>query len=527
MTALSHENSAEHPFTAFRASSERSIAARSRRARSGLLSLVLLVSLSGCQALTPRVAAPTPTPILLPAQPATPQPVAVPETTGMAATRPAASAAAEAVVATRPVAAGATVTATAAAADGLLALGTRAAIVLRAQAAADAAIVGQAPGSQVLWAYGRSPDGKWLWVSYDDAGRQAWVAAGHVKLIGDVQSLDVISPTTAAAVAATTSPQAAPRPAATAIPPRGKIAFQTAIGGAIYVVNADGTGLRQVAVGFDPALSPDGAQLAYVRWGAPDGLYLLDLKTGAERQLATAQRPRSPVWSPDGTQIIFSHTTGERTCLDSPFGCMSEEQLRAIFGGQECIDTPRGRLCIGDFGERRVELTDLVQLTLADGSQLDLPAERKSQSPTWRPDGSEVVYVGESGLQVLPLGQIPRVLLRGGTLGSPIWSPDGQRLLVQDYKHDHWEIVLLDAAGNVLAQLTASAASAARKPNNVAPAWSPDGKSVLFLSDRDGAWRLYRMNADGSGQELFLASVLKDIPFNYDFAAERVVSWVR
>ena len=92
--------------------------------------------------------------------------------------------------------------------------------------------------------------------------------------------------------------------------------------------------------------------------------------------------------------------------------------------------------------------------------------------------------------------------------------------------HDHKDIFLLDAAGQIVQRLTTPPYGGGHAPDNVAPAWSPDGKTILFLSNRDGgAWRLYRMNADGSDQALFLPGALKDIPFRYDFAAERVVSW--
>ena len=111
-------------------------------------------------------------------------------------------------------------------------------------------------------------------------------------------------------------------------------------------------------------------------------------------------------------------------------------------------------------------------------------------------------------------------------LNSPAVSPDGQRIAVQMHLHDHKDIFLLDAAGQIVQRLTTPPYGGGHAPDNVAPAWSPDGKTILFLSNRDGgAWRLYRMNPDGSDQALFLPGVLKDIPFRYDFAAERVVNW--
>src|SRR5512136_3072680 len=48
--------------------------------------------------------------------------------------------------------------------------------------------------------------------------------------------------------------------------PQGAIVYQTASGGPIYAINADGTNLHYLTTGMDPALSPDGRQVAFVRW---------------------------------------------------------------------------------------------------------------------------------------------------------------------------------------------------------------------------------------------------------------------
>ena len=156
----------------------------------------------------------------------------------------------------------------------------------------------QVPGTQVLWVEGRNADGRWLWAAYNEEGAHGWTAASDARAFGDVAVLPVVQlvaapPVPAAPSAAGKSTTPGRVPAARG-PPAGKIAFQTAIGGDIYLVNADGTGLRRVTNGIDPLLSPDGTQLAFARWDSPHGVFVLDLATGAERRVATANRPRSP-----------------------------------------------------------------------------------------------------------------------------------------------------------------------------------------------------------------------------------------
>lgn len=518
---------------------------------SGLMTL--MVVLSGCQVVARRTPPPSLTPVLLAAQ-ETPtaigrQPGAPPSATPLGAPS----------TATATLSPGQPTTSPPPAASGaIMALGTQVNVTLRAQPAANSAIVAQVSGAQVLWARGRNADGTWLWVNYNEAGRHAWVSAREVKLFGDASALpDITSLPGTGPIATTTAPSptltpatATPVPVAvarTATPPApaatattmplatrtpapvsrlgGKIAFQTAVAGEIYLVNADGTGLRRVTDGFDPALSPDGTQLAFVRWGTPDGLYVLDLRTGEERRLAAPRQPRGPAWSPDGARIVLSHSTLETTCLDTPFGCFAEEDVQNFFGGRDCVDTVQGRFCIADFQLRNIYLTDLAVVRVADGNWLDLASQRRSQTPSWHPKRDEILYTGRTGLQIITIGEVTRPFVNDVTLGSPSWSPDGQRIVAQAYKHDHWDIVLMDAAGNVLAQLTQPDPLGSQKPNNVAPTWSPDGKLILFLSDRDGRWRPYLMNADGSRQTPFLSQIFDKVNFSYNYAAERVFSW--
>ena len=499
-----------------------------------LLLALVLVTLTGCQALTQQPAAPTPTPVLLPAQTA-PASSAVQATTATAAATqeakpsspPTPAATPEPAPGQAPVQA-LTQAVESGAPPRLLALGLRATVTLRSAAEPNAPIIAQHRGSDTLWAEGRSADGKWLWVSYGDGESYGWLGVGEVKVFGDASALPVVAQTaTAPTAAAATTAKVAVAPAAPAQRLAGKIAFQTGSGGDIYLVNADGTGLRRIAAGLDPTLSPDGTRLAYARWGDPAGVYVLDLRSGAEQRVAAGNKPRSPAWNAAGTQLAFTHVAKFIDCRQTPLGCFSDAEIRDWLGGEDCADTPNGRTCIDDFPLIQAQESGIARVNADGGGWQDLSGMADTQALSWHPRRDELLFRSGAGLYATSPDAAPWQLLKDGSLGSPSWSPDGGRIVVQKHLHDHTDIFLLDASGKTLQRLTTPPAGATKAPNNVAPAWSPDGKSLLFLSDREGAWRLYRMNADGTGQVLFLPNPLKSIAFRYDFASERMVSWAK
>lgn len=384
----------------------------------------------------------------------------------------------------------------------------------------DQAVIGQAVAGQVVTPTGRSREGDWLAIAWD--GGTGWIATSLVAIGGDVGAL----PELAVQTTGVTRPSAASSLDAGL---GGKLVFQTATGGDIYIVNADGSGFRRLTDGIDPVLSPDGTRVAYARWGAPHGVFILDLRTGAEQRIASVNRPRGPTWSPDGLRVAFTHVTRTRTCVDLGFACVDIDELRRMLGGQECIDTPEGRRCIGDFPLINIDDNGLALADPASGSRDNLISEGSIQSAEWHPSRGDILFRGKPGLQAIQPGQQPSPVANNPSLSSAVWSPDGQRMAAQIRIHDRTEIVLLDAGGNVSQYLTQPPPTYERPgqpaPDNVAPAWSPDGRSLVFFSNRDGAWRPYIMKADGANQRLFLPGVLGQLTFRYDFAAERMVNW--
>ena len=93
---------------------------------------------------------------------------------------------------------------------------------------------------------------------------------------------------------------------------------------ALYVVNADGSGLRRLTSwGLDagtPSWSPDGSRIAFSSLDhavtvRPAQLFLIDPKGSKLTQLTSGTEAASfwPAWSPDGSTIVFT-----RFVLDPP-----------------------------------------------------------------------------------------------------------------------------------------------------------------------------------------------------------------
>lgn len=125
----------------------------------------------------------------------------------------------------------------------------------------------------------------------------------------------------------------------------------------VYLVNADGTGLRRIVRdGAEPDWSPDGRKIALVR-GVNDSIEVFDLGTETVVTLVRSKRASAaePAWSPDGKRIAF---------VDIPGGALVE-----------------GKYGEGDFYEIYVVNADGTELRrLTHNAEMDA-------SPTWTPDG--------------------------------------------------------------------------------------------------------------------------------------------
>jgi TolB protein len=337
-------------------------------------------------------------------------------------------------------------------------------------------------------------------------------------------------------------------PAPLTTPAAGVIVFQTTSGGPIYAINQDSSNLRYLTTGLDPALSPDGQWVAFARWetsqdGALGSLWLINVDGTGERVLMTnVYNPRTPVWSPDGSQIALAFQNGGRPNFERK--CSGERPPR------DAVDIDVNREGRDDVVYCYTQLPDphwsLRLVNVATGLHQDLPGDFYSLSPTWNASNSQqLVYNGEAGLVNLDLTTHKTSAL---TLDindhSPVFSPDGSRIALNYRQDDHWEIHLLnvgcaslpEGCNNWRVRLTETSyldwvqqelnGETPYSYNNAAPAWSPDGSQIAFLTDRTGRWEIWVMQADGSNQRtLFPAGVLDGIPLQYNGMDEQVLSW--
>ena len=267
------------------------------------------------------------------------------------------------------------------------------------------------------------------------------------------------------------------------------------------------------AVDVNPAVSPDGRTLAFVRgpYRSSD-LYILALDPslsapGEPRRLTSWKRfTANPAWTADGREIIVSSGEFEKTRLwRVPMPGNGNASVIASAGDFATMPAlaPDGRLA---FTRTNWNLSI---------SALDLPAAPNTRSkpriwaassssmdhvPRFSPDSRRVVFISNrTGAYEIWMANadgsaaFQLTSLRAAFMGSPSWSPDGFTILFDATNNKgRFEVYGIQAAGGSPRRLVGGSGE-----DDAVATFSTDSKWIYFSSNRTGEFQIWRMPAQG------------------------------
>ena len=257
--------------------------------------------------------------------------------------------------------------------------------------------------------------------------------------------------------------------------PDGRIRFGG--GRNIYTMKPDGSDV--VRVNTSGALSPDGRQILFVKEVIPgepssNELFVANADGSNSRRLTHNKiADVDPRWSPDGRKIAYSYFP------DGPW--------------------PKASICV--INSDGSELTRLTNALL------------KAGPPVWSPDGTRIAFGvinDQNAIYVMNAdgrNQMRLTYQMKDWVGYA-WSPDGKKIAYAADYEGNFEIYVINSDPSRQTNITHHLAE------DMYPSWSPDGKKIAFTSNREGRTALYVMNSDGGEQR----KVLNDIQ-------EQLISW--
>ena len=233
---------------------------------------------------------------------------------------------------------------------------------------------------------------------------------------------------------------------------------------------------RDAGLEVDPALSPDGATIAYAA-GPTSAMQIYVRQVSGGRPVALTSDPtgnfRWPRWSPDGARLAYQANDGI--------------YVVPALGG-----APRRLIHI----ERGSSARGVESSTPITGFDWSPDGSRIASTRGWAGAGVTLTTVATGDTAHLPTPFAP---------SGPVWSPDGRSIALAagnpDFTFGTGYFANAGASGIWIVHLDGSSPTrvAADRALNISPQWSADGRALFWVSDRDGSRDIYRQRLRRDG----------------------------
>lgn len=236
-----------------------------------------------------------------------------------------------------------------------------------------------------------------------------------------------------------------------------RVAFTSQVDGsrlAIFVANADGSGLTELSAGdqpfaFWPAWSPDGKEILFNAGPSPfeQDLFIMNADGTDTRQITSAEGMEyCGRWSPDGTHIVFTWTLADTTrlivtdregresgnLLPSSFeahcGDWSPDGHAIAFSSPEDHDIPSISQASQRAGSTAIHVFDLDNEEVTQLTRLRGMSDR----PRWSRDGRRIVFHSSESVGTI-IGTDPRV-----AMGLEIYAMNADGSSLQRLTENEW-----------------------------------------------------------------------------------------
>lgn len=312
-----------------------------------------------------------------------------------------------------------------------------------------------------------------------------------------------------------------------------------------------------------PAVSPDGARIAFRSTGPKSGVFVMNIDGSKVTQVTDSGF--NPAWSPDGSELAVNDDNVIDYEDRNTFPSASKLWAVNLASGKQRVITmrdavqaswsPHGQR-LAFWGEQKGSHRDIWTVA-SDGNSEPVPVTDDGfvdWNPTWSPDGQHLYFLSNRGGEMnlwrvaieestgrlrgepepatLPSNNCQHVsFARNGkslvygqsTRSENVWQigfdpgrgevAGTAAFLTQGLKRYSWFSLAPDeqsfaylARGEPQQDLfTADRAGTPlhRLTDDVAqdivPRWSPDGQWIAFLSDRSGKYEIWKVRPDGSG----------------------------